>query len=113
MLAFAKLIIMPPEPGPQGFQAGYEGIGLRGGMGGWVEKLAGGDREKAELWRKVMRKRTWPVFASLSWGCVMWMFQWYPELLQPSMRSSMTYLYVDCEKFTGWKDWLWVNELIH
>jgi len=82
-------------------------------MGGWVEKLAGGDREKAELWRKVMRKRTWPVFASLSWGCVMWMFQWYPELLQPSMRSSMTYLYVDCEKFTGWKDWLWVNELIH
>jgi len=25
----------------------------------------------------------------------MWMFRFYPEMLQPSLRSSMTYLYVD------------------
>ena len=34
----------------------------------------------------------WPVFASLSWGAVMYMFTWHPETVQPSLRSSMTYL---------------------
>jgi len=110
LLAFAKLLILAPEAGPQGFQAGYEGIGLKGGMGGWLERVCGGDREVADAWRRRVRRNTWPVFASLSWGAVMWMFQWYPELLQPSMRSSMKYLYVDCERWDGWRDWIWVNE---
>ena len=35
---------------------------------------------------------SWPVFAALSWGCVMWLFRWYPEVLQPSLRSSMKYM---------------------
>ena len=36
----------------------------------------------------------WPVFASLSWACVMYIFRWYPETLQPSLRSSMKYMSV-------------------
>ena len=34
----------------------------------------------------------WPVFASLSWGAVMWLFRWHPQSLQPSLRSSMVYM---------------------
>ncbi len=36
----------------------------------------------------------WPVFAALSWGMVMWVFRWHPDTVQPSMRSSMKYMYV-------------------
>ncbi|THW17913.1 peroxisomal membrane protein 4 [Aureobasidium pullulans] len=60
--------------------------GGRGGMG----LLSMSDKN-----REAVRAHAWPVFASLSWGCVMWMFRFYPEMLQPSLRSSMTYLYVD------------------
>ena len=34
----------------------------------------------------------WPVFAATSWGLVMWLFRWYPEVLQPSLKSSMKYM---------------------
>lgn len=34
----------------------------------------------------------WPVFAAGSWGLVMWLYRWHPEVVQPSMRSSMTYM---------------------
>lgn len=109
-LALARLVILAPQPGPQGFQAGYEGIGLAGGMGGWIDTLCKGDKDMAEMWRKRIRKNTWPVFASLSWGAVMWLFTWYPDLLQPSMRSSMKFLYVDSERWEGWKTWILRNE---
>lgn len=33
----------------------------------------------------------WPIFASMSWAGVMWMFRWHPEMLQPSLRNSITY----------------------
>ncbi|KAI9884486.1 MAG: rRNA-binding ribosome biosynthesis protein rpf2 [Watsoniomyces obsoletus] len=36
----------------------------------------------------------WPLFASLSWAAVMHLFRWNPETLQPSLRSSMRYMYV-------------------
>ena len=45
-----------------------------GGGGGGISKLG------------------WPAFASLSWGLVMYLFRWHPEAIQPSLRSSMTYL---------------------
>lgn len=35
---------------------------------------------------------SWPIFASLSWALVMWLFRWHPETIQPSLRSSMKYL---------------------
>ncbi|RPB24778.1 peroxisomal membrane protein 24 [Terfezia boudieri ATCC MYA-4762] len=51
----------------------------------------------------------WPVFASLSWGAVMYLFRWHPETIQPSLRSSMKYLYVDSERWDGWRNFLWHN----
>ena len=42
--------------------------------------------------REPITKKSWPIFAALSWALVMWLFRWYPETLQPSLRSSMKYL---------------------
>ena len=41
-----------------------------------------------------LNENAWPLFAALSWGMVMWLFRWYPEVLQPSLNSSMKYMYV-------------------
>lgn len=43
---------------------------------------------------EVIRRSAWPVFASLSWGFVMYLFRWYPDTIQPSLRSSMKYMCV-------------------
>jgi len=51
----------------------------------------------------------WPIFASLSWGAVMYLFRWHPEMIQPSLRSSMKYLYVDSERWDRWGNFLWHN----
>ncbi|KAI9709329.1 MAG: hypothetical protein M1820_003449 [Bogoriella megaspora] len=44
--------------------------------------------------RGMIRQRAWPVFGSLSWAFVMYLFRWHPDTLQPSLRSSMKYMYV-------------------
>lgn len=44
--------------------------------------------------RAHVERNAWPTFAALSWALVMWLYRWYPELLQPSLRSSMRYMYV-------------------
>lgn len=41
-----------------------------------------------------IQANAWPVFASLSWAFVMYIFRWQPESIQPSLRSSMKYMYV-------------------
>jgi Tim17/Tim22/Tim23/Pmp24 family len=41
---------------------------------------------------QTVKSAAWPLFASVSWGMVMWLFRWYPDMLQPSLKSSMTYL---------------------
>lgn len=43
---------------------------------------------------QVISRNTWPVFAATSWGAVMWLFNRHPDLLQPSLRSSMVYMQV-------------------
>ena len=43
-------------------------------------------------WRDGVRGGAWPAFAAVSWGAVMWLFRWRPEVLQPSLRSSMKYM---------------------
>ncbi|KAI9681180.1 MAG: hypothetical protein M1817_002462 [Caeruleum heppii] len=50
----------------------------------------------------------WSLFAALSWGGVMWVFRWYPEVVQPSMRSSMKYIYVNADHWDSFR-----NLLIH
>ena len=41
-----------------------------------------------------MERNAWPVFASLSWAMVMWLYRWHPDTIQPSLKSSMKYMYV-------------------
>ncbi|PHH72125.1 hypothetical protein CDD80_4759 [Ophiocordyceps camponoti-rufipedis] len=52
----------------------------------------------------------WPVFASLSWALVMALFKDHPEDLQPSLRSSMTYIYRDCDRWGSLRTLLWHNK---
>jgi hypothetical protein len=75
-LALAKLAVQP-----KGFGT-IEGSG--GGLG-----LITNDRLRREL-----TKNAWPAFASISWAMVMYVFRWHPETVQPSLRSSMQYMWV-------------------
>lgn len=42
--------------------------------------------------RQQISNNTYPVFASLSWAFVMYVFRWHPETLASSLRSSMVYM---------------------
>ena len=52
----------------------------------------------------------WPVFASASWGMVMWLFRWHAEDLQPSLRSSMSYIYAQSDHWDGLRNFAWHNK---
>lgn len=75
--------------------------GGRGGMG----LLSLSDEH-----REAVRKHAWPVFASLSWGCVMWLFRFYPDMLQPSLRHSMTYIYENADHWDSFRNFLVHNK---
>ncbi|PHH60219.1 hypothetical protein CDD82_2329 [Ophiocordyceps australis] len=57
-----------------------------------------------------IRAHAWPVFASLSWATVMLLFNYHPEDLQSSLRSSMTYIYSDCDEWHSLRTLLWHNK---
>ena len=82
VLALAKLAVQPPGDNSL-VGSSYGGHGGKGMLGLTEQQL------------NTVRKNSWPVFASMSWASVMWLFRQYPEMLQPSLRSSMTYMYVD------------------
>jgi peroxisomal membrane protein 4 len=42
--------------------------------------------------RTKISDKAWPVFASLTWASVMYIFRWHPETIVSSLRSSMTYM---------------------
>ncbi|KAI1172522.1 peroxisomal membrane protein 24 [Nemania sp. FL0916] len=52
----------------------------------------------------------WPVFASLSWAFVMHLFRHHPDALQPSLRSSMNYIYLQSNDWDGLRNFLWHNK---
>ncbi|ELQ33282.1 peroxisomal membrane protein 4 [Pyricularia oryzae] len=52
----------------------------------------------------------WPVFAATSWGLVMHLFRYHAAELQPSLRSSMTYLYLQSNEWDGLRNFLWHNK---
>ncbi len=52
----------------------------------------------------------WPIFAAGSWGMVMWLFRWHASELQPSLRSSMTYIYAQSDEWDGLRNLLWHNK---
>jgi peroxisomal membrane protein 4 len=64
----------------------------------------------SEPLRSVINKYAWPAFASLSWASVMLIFRYHPEDLQSSLRSSMTYIYKDCNEFDSLRNLLWHNK---
>ncbi|KAI9512346.1 peroxisomal membrane protein 4 [Russula earlei] len=54
--------------------------------------------------------RYFSIFAAISWGAVMWLFQHRAETIQPGMFSSMTYLYRDSEQWQNLRTLLWHNK---
>lgn len=48
--------------------------------------------------RAKIQENAWPVFASLSWAFVMYVFRWQPESIQNSLKSSMKYMYVESSR---------------
>jgi hypothetical protein len=77
-LAIAKLIVMPKKG------AADLPEGMSGGMGLVTDPKI----------REMLQKNAWPAMASISWAMVMYIFRWHPETIQPSLRSSMTYMWV-------------------
>ncbi|RKU41163.1 hypothetical protein DL546_003608 [Coniochaeta pulveracea] len=58
----------------------------------------------------VISHYAWPVFASVSWASVMYLFRWHAAELQPSLRGSMTYIYNDSEKWDGLRNFIVHNK---
>lgn len=56
--------------------------------------------------RVAMSKKTYALFASLSWGIVMYLFRLEPKALQKSMLHSMDFLYIDSESWSGFSDFM-------
>jgi len=53
--------------------------------------------------------RYFNVFAALSWGAVMWLFDNRGQTIQPGMFSSMTYLYRDSDVWRDLRTLFWHN----
>lgn len=51
-----------------------------------------------------------PMTAALVWGIVLWLFEYHRQTLQPSLQSSMTYLYDDSNVWHDVYDFLIYNK---
>lgn len=51
-----------------------------------------------------------PWFSALVWGLVLWLFEYHRPTLQPSLQSSMTYLYEDSNVWHDISDFLIYNK---
>lgn len=52
----------------------------------------------------------WPAFAAVSWASVMHLFRYHADDLQPSLRSSMTYIYKDSDHWDSLRNFVWHNK---
>ncbi|XP_066278967.1 peroxisomal membrane protein 4-like [Branchiostoma lanceolatum] len=52
-----------------------------------------------------------PWFAAVVWGVVLWLFEYHKDTLQPSLQSSMTYLYHDSNVWHNIMDFLVYNRI--
>uniref|UniRef100_A0A8D2ND96 Peroxisomal membrane protein 4 n=1 Tax=Zonotrichia albicollis TaxID=44394 RepID=A0A8D2ND96_ZONAL len=59
------------------------------------------------------RQDPFPLLAALVWGTVLWLFEYHRDTLQPSLQSSMTYLYEDSEVWHDVSDFLIYNKRTH
>ncbi|KAK9761955.1 hypothetical protein K7432_012738 [Basidiobolus ranarum] len=55
-------------------------------------------------------QHSFPVFAAVVWGIVMWLFRHDRDTLQPSLQASMQYLYIDSNKWNSLKNLIWHNK---
>jgi len=53
---------------------------------------------------------TFPVYAALVWGTVLYLFEHEPGSLQGALRTSMEYLYHDSNRWHDLRTWLWHNK---
>ena len=51
-------------------------------------------------------KQAYPYLACATWALVMWLFEYHPELLHPSLSASMEELYHDSNVWRHVKDFL-------
>ncbi|XP_051931248.1 peroxisomal membrane protein 4 [Hippocampus zosterae] len=56
------------------------------------------------------KRDLFPLFATLVWGLVLWLFEYHPHTLQPSLQSSMNYLYHDSNVWHDISDFLVYNK---
>ncbi|KIW56756.1 hypothetical protein PV05_05391 [Exophiala xenobiotica] len=59
--------------------------------------------------KAMVQRNAWPLFASFSWAFVMYIFRWQPESIQPSLRSSMKYIYVNSDYWDSFRNFLIYN----
>ncbi|PWY72439.1 peroxisomal membrane protein 4 [Aspergillus sclerotioniger CBS 115572] len=60
--------------------------------------------------RAKIEGHAWPVFASLTWAFVMYIFRWHPDTLMSSLRSSMVYIYADSDHWDSFRNFLIHNK---
>uniref|UniRef100_A0A2D4FUY8 Peroxisomal membrane protein 4 n=4 Tax=Micrurus TaxID=8634 RepID=A0A2D4FUY8_MICCO len=56
------------------------------------------------------KQNPFPIFAAVVWGLVLWLFENHRHTLQPSLQSSMTYLYDDSNVWHDISDFLVYNK---
>ncbi|CAK7893850.1 hypothetical protein CAAN1_02S08812 [[Candida] anglica] len=62
--------------------------------------------QKKHLRQKVYNK-SWKYFAVLTWGLVMFMYDYQPQYLQSSLRHSMAYIYdVEMSSWDTWREFI-------
>lgn len=57
-----------------------------------------------------LQAQAFPMLATTVWAIVMWIFRYHPHSLQPSLQASMNYLYLDSQKWTSLRNWIWHNK---
>lgn len=56
------------------------------------------------------KRDPFPLTAALIWGTILWLFEYHRHTLQPSLQSSMTYLYDDSNVWHDISDFLIYNK---
>ncbi|WLF81537.1 hypothetical protein PVL30_005335 [Lodderomyces elongisporus] len=57
--------------------------------------------------KNMIYNKSWKYFAILTWGLVMFIYDYQPQYLQSSLRHSMTYIYdVEMDTWNTWKEFL-------
>ncbi|KAF7727619.1 hypothetical protein EC973_007380 [Apophysomyces ossiformis] len=55
-------------------------------------------------------QHTYPIFAAVVWGLVMYLFRYEEDTLQPSLRASMIYIYRDSKTWDSLRTLIWHNK---